>query len=243
MAHPEFPTTAHPEPPTTADLDPLAARPGAGAFSPVPGRLAGLTAFDPGRRGVKALAAVAAVVVLVAAFLAWRARPDTEPVPPPPPAAAVDTPAAPVTTPAAEVVVAVAGKVRKPGLVRLPPGSRVADAIAAAGGPTPGVDISLLNPARKVVDGELIAVGITPPPGVAAGPAPGGGAPAAGGLVNLNSATQADLETLPGVGPVLAKRILAHRDQKGGFRAVSDLRSVDGIGDSRYEQLKDLVTV
>ncbi|MDT5034129.1 MAG: competence protein ComEA [Actinoplanes sp.] len=201
----------------------------------------GLGAFDPGRRGVKALAAVAAVVVLIAGVLAWRARPQVDPVPPVPAAAAT-----PLGKPSAgpEVVIAVAGKVKRPGLVRLPAGSRVADALRAAGGADPGVDVALLNLARKVVDGELLLVGVSAPPGVAMAPAvPGvaGGAPH--GPVNLNTATLADLDTLPGVGPVLAQRIIAARDAQGGFRSVSDLRKVDGIGDSRYEQLKDLVTV
>jgi competence protein ComEA len=214
----------------------------AGAFDT--GRFA---AFDPGRRGVKALAAVAVLVVLIAAFLAWRARPRVEPVPPSVVAEGPllpHGPAAPAAAPstAAEVVVAVEGKVGKPGVVRLPAGARVADALAAAGGARAGVDVALLNLARKVVDGELILVGVTPPPGstVAAGPA----APAAaGGPVNLNTATLADLDTLPGVGPVLAQRIIDARTAQGGFRAVSDLRKVEGIGSARYEQLKDLVTV
>jgi competence protein ComEA len=141
--------------------------------------------------------------------------------------------------------VAVGGKVRKPGLVELPPGARVADALRAAGGASPGVDVAPLNLARKVADGELIMVGATLPPGAAptapAGPA-APGQPGAG-LVNLNTATVADLDTLPGVGPVLAQRILEARDARGGFRAVSDLREVSGIGTARYEQLKDLVTV
>ena len=211
---------------------------------------------------MKALAAVAVVVVLIAAVLAWRARPRVDPVAVPPvdarPAAAsgglaggadrADHPAAtPVPSAGPEVVVAVGGKVRKPGLVRLPPGSRVADALQAAGGADPGVDVALLNLARKVVDGELILVGVTPPPGmaVATGPAaaPAGGAGPAGGPVNLNTATLADLDTLPGVGPVLAQRILDAREAQGGFKAVSDLRKVDGIGDSRYGQIKDLVVV
>ncbi len=214
------------------------------------GGLTALGAFDPGRRGVKALAAVAAVVVLVAAVLAWRARPSVEPVAAvPEPVAAADVPgsAATSTGPPGEVVVAVAGKVRRPGLVRLPAGARVADALQAAGGANAGADPALLNLARKVVDGELILVGVTPPPGApaAAGPAagPAGAAPAPGAPVNLNTATLADLDTLPGVGPVLAQRILDHREQHGGFASVGDLRKVDGIGSSRYEQLKDLVTV
>ncbi|KAB1946614.1 ComEA family DNA-binding protein [Micromonospora sp. ALFpr18c] len=208
-------------------------------------RLSGPGAFDPGRRGVRALAVVAVVVVLGAAGWAWRSRPHAEPVAP---LAAEAVPAtsagAPEASNAGELVVAVAGKVRKPGLVRLPAGSRLADAVQAAGGALPGVDVALLNPARKVTDGELIVVGVTPPPvpGGAAAPAAGGAAPAAGPL-NLNTATLAQLDALPGVGPVLAQRILTHREQHGGFKAVGDLRQVDGIGDARYEQLKDLVTV
>lgn len=210
--------------------------------------LPGPGAFDPQRRGVRALAAVAALVVLGAGLWAWRSRPQVEPVAAP---ATSTTPSAvdgAVPTPATdptELVVAVAGRVRRPGLVRLPAGARVADAIAAAGGAQPGVDVALLNPARKVSDGELILVGVTPPPEAAApaGAAPAPGVPAVGGKINLNTATAAQLETLPGVGPVLAQRIIAHRDRQGGFRSVSDLRQVSGIGDSRYEQLKDLVTV
>ncbi|SCL41971.1 competence protein ComEA [Micromonospora pallida] len=214
--------------------------------------LTGPGVFDPGRRGVRALAAVAAVVVLGAGFWAWRSRPQVEPVPAPSASAALPADAAPAPpsgSGAAELVVAVAGRVRRPGLVRLPAGARVADAIEAAGGAQPGVDVALLNLARRVTDGELILVGVTPPPGAgptAAGAAPGAGgpgAPAAGGKVNLNTATVAQLDTLPGVGPVLAQRIIDHRDRQGGFRSVGDLRQVEGIGDARYEQLKDLVTV
>ncbi|MEW2146507.1 ComEA family DNA-binding protein [Micromonospora vinacea] len=216
-----------------------------GLVLPPESRLPGPGAFDPGRRGVRALAVVAVVVVVGAAGWAWRARPQSEPVVP---MASETASAAPVGDPSvsgsAELVVAVAGKVRKPGLVRLPAGSRLADAVQAAGGALPGVDVALLNPARKVTDGELIVVGVTPPPvpGGAAGPAAGDAGPAVGPL-NLNTATLAQLDALPGVGPVLAQRILAHRDQHGGFRSVGDLRQVDGIGDARYEQLKDLVTV
>nr|WP_239168917.1 ComEA family DNA-binding protein [Actinoplanes deccanensis] len=216
-----------------------------GAFGA--GRRFGVRAFDPGRRGVRVLAVVAALVILVAAVLAWRARPRVDPVEAPPFEATVEAVvSAPGPSAAAEVVVAVGGKVREPGLVRLPSGARVADALDAAGGAEPGVDVALLNLARKVVDGELILVGVTPPPGavVAPGPAVSGPAAAAsGGPVNLNTATLSDLDGLPGVGPVLAQRILDARDAQGGFKAVSDLRKVDGIGDARFEQLKDLVTV
>jgi competence protein ComEA len=211
---------------------------GEGAFGD--GRRQWLHAFDPGRPGVRAMAAVAVVVVLVAGFLAWKSRPQVDEVVSEP---AATTPGpAPAGSAAAvgELVVAVGGKVREPGLVRLAAGARVADALEAAGGAQPGVDVAPLNLARKVVDGELIMVGASPPPG----PAAAGGTPgAAGGLINLNTATLGQLDTLPGVGPVLAQRILDARDAQGGFRAVTDLRKVDGIGESRYEQLKDLVTV
>jgi competence protein ComEA len=207
---------------------------------------------------VRALVAVAALVVVIAALIAWRSRPRVEPVGEP--LAGVSATAAPgggasvdqasgtaagVRPSAADVVVAVAGKVRRPGLVRLPPGSRVADAVEAAGGAGAGVDVAMLNPARKVVDGELIVVGVPPPSGAAtAAPATGPAAgPVPGTPVNLNTATLADLDSLPGVGPVLAQRILDARTAQGGFTAVSDLRKVDGIGDARYEQLKDLVVV
>ncbi|MFI7488730.1 helix-hairpin-helix domain-containing protein [Micromonospora echinaurantiaca] len=222
---------------------------GAGEDAPT-SRLPGPGVFDPGRRGVRVLALVAVLVVLGAGFWAWRSRPRAEPVAP----LATAVPAGPlsssfadpVASPAGELVVAVAGKVRRPGLVRVPAGARVADAVEAAGGALPGVDVALLNPARKVTDGELILVGVPAPPNLAGAPAaPGAGEPgaAAGGRVNLNTATLAQLDSLPGVGPVLAQRILDHREQHGGFRSVGDLRQVDGIGDARYEQLKDLVTV
>jgi competence protein ComEA len=208
-----------------------------------PGRLlGGAGPFDPGRRGMKALAAVAAVVVLIAAFFAYRARPKVEPV------AAVSAPpvvdAAPATSAPSEIVVSVAGKVRKPGLVRLPAGARVADAVEAAGGTLPGTDLASVNLARRLTDGELVLIGVTPPPGsTGESPGAGPGVGEAGGKINLNSATLAELDSLPGVGPVLAQRILDHRTAKGGFKSVGDLRNVDGIGASRFEELKDLVTV
>ncbi len=130
------------------------------------------------------------------------------------------------------MIVAVAGRVLHPGLVRLPAGARVADALEAAGGPLPGTDLSTLNLARKVVDGELITVGVPTPTGTSGG-----------GLVNLNTATLEQLQTLPGVGPVLAQRIIDYREQLGGFGSVADLRQVTGIGDARYNELKSRVTV
>jgi len=101
-----------------------------------------------------------------------------------------------------------------------------------------GVDLTGVNLARKVTDGEMIAIGVTPPP------VPNGGGPAsAGGPVNLNTATAAELQTLPGIGEVLAQRIIDFRAAHGGFRAVGDLRQVEGIGDAKYQSLKDRVAV
>jgi len=200
-----------------------------------------LAAFDPGRRGIRALAVVAAVVVAVVAIVAWRSRPEAEPVAPVP---AVASAAAAVTPSPAGIVVAVAGRVQRPGLVRLPPGARVADAIEAAGGALPGTELAFVNLARKLIDGELLVIGASPPPGTpGTGPAPAQPGAPGGGPVNLNTATAAELDSLPGVGPVLAQRIVDYRTRHGGFRSVDELRKVDGVGDARFAQLKELVTV
>jgi competence protein ComEA len=193
--------------------------------------------WELGTPGLRALAAFAVLVAVLAGVLAWRARPQVQPVPPAV-SSSVSSSASASTATGGTLVVAVSGKVHRPGLVRLPAGSRVADAIDAAGGALPGTDLSLLNLARKVTDGELILVGIAPPPGsaVAAGAS-------AGGLVNLNTASLEQLQTLPGVGPVLAQRIVDYRDQHGGFKTVADLQKVSGIGDTRYNDLKNRVTV
>ncbi len=194
-------------------------------YEPQQKSLPGPSAFDPGRRGVKALAVAAVVVVVVVGFFAWRASPRSEPV--------VAVPVGSASVAESQLVVAVSGQVVRPGLVRLPAGSRVADAVQAAGGPLPGVDLSTLNLARKLVDGELIAVGVVS----------GQSAGAGDGKVNLNLATLAQLDTLPGVGPVLAQRIIDYRTKHGGFRSVNDLRQVDGIGEETFARLKELVVV
>ncbi|WP_412544291.1 ComEA family DNA-binding protein [Longispora sp. K20-0274] len=187
--------------------------------------------IDPGRRGVRALAAVVAVVAVGAAGVAFWNRPEPTPVAP-------VRAANPSPTVATSLVVAVTGKVRRPGLVRVVAGSRVADVVEAAGGALPDVDLGGLNLARKVTDGELIVVGAPAP---APGPAGVPGAPA--GKVNLNTASPAELDVLPGVGPVTAQRIIEYRTAHGPFADVSGLKHVEGIGDARFEQLKDLVTV
>ncbi|MFY0406201.1 helix-hairpin-helix domain-containing protein [Solicola sp. PLA-1-18] len=157
-------------------------------------------------------------------------------------------PASTGATASGQVVVDVTGKVRRPGIVTLPAGSRVADALEAAGGAPGGTDLSSVNLARVLADGEQVVVGL---PAVAAAPAPSGSptdgtagsgaAPA--GKVNLNTATLEQLDTLPGVGPVTAQAILDHRASIGRFTSVDELLEVRGIGDARMADLRDLVGV
>jgi competence protein ComEA len=180
---------------------------------------------------------VAVLACAVAGWSAWRARPRPETVEAVQVSAGLPVSGSP--SPAAVVVVAVAGAVRRPGLVRLPSGARVADAVAAAGGVRPGTDLGTLNLARRLVDGELVTVGGVAP---AAG-SPPGTAGAHGALVDLNTATVGELDSLPGVGPVLAQRIVDHRTQHGPFATVDQLREVDGIGESRFAELRNRVTV
>ncbi|CAI9404612.1 ComEA family DNA-binding protein [Nocardioides sp. T2.26MG-1] len=142
----------------------------------------------------------------------------------------------------ASVTVDVAGRVRRPGIVVLDDGARVVDALEAAGGARPRTDLTGLNLARVLVDGEQIVVGQPPPSGVVAAAVPTPGAPG-GPLVNLNTATQAELEALPQVGPVTAQAIMTWRDEHGGFTAVDELLEVDGIGDATLAQLAPYVTV
>ncbi|MET7973013.1 ComEA family DNA-binding protein [Streptomyces mirabilis] len=147
------------------------------------------------------------------------------------------------------IVVDVSGKVRSPGLQRLPAGSRVEDALRAAGGVRPGANTEGLNRARLLVDGEQVLVGV---PVAVTGPVMGGGSSATGiggsasgaapsAPVSLNTATVDQLDTLPGVGPVLAQHIIDYRSQHGGFRSVDELREVNGIGDRRFSDLQKLV--
>ncbi|MEU5222721.1 ComEA family DNA-binding protein [Streptomyces toyocaensis] len=145
-------------------------------------------------------------------------------------------------TAAPRIVVDVSGKVREPGIHRLPAGSRVEDALRAAGGVRPGTRTDTLNRARFLVDGEQVVVG-GPAPAAAA---PGGGTGTAAGAgptapVSLNTATLDQLDALPGVGPVLAQHIVDHRTRNGGFRSVDELREVNGIGDRRFADLRNLV--
>ncbi|WP_131741240.1 ComEA family DNA-binding protein [Actinomadura roseirufa] len=216
------------------------------------------------RAGARVLVLVAAIAALAAGGYLWLARPRPDPPPGPltgslsgPALVAGSSPASgPPTTgggataggvgTGGTVVVHVLGKVRHPGVITLPPGSRISEAIKAAGGVRPGAATGTLNLARKVVDGEQIPVGIRPPPPEpgTSPPAPGvpAGAPA-GTPVDLNAATAAQLDQLPGVGPVLAQRIVDYRTQHGPFRSVDQLQEVDGIGARRFSELRPMVRV
>lgn len=136
------------------------------------------------------------------------------------------------------IVVDVAGAVRRPGLYRLREGTRVADAVARAGGPTAKADLTAINLAAPLVDGQQVLV-----PGKPAGATPAGtaGAPGAGVKVSLSSATLEQLDALPGIGPVTAQKILDYRATHP-LQSADDLDAVPGIGPARVEQLRDLVT-
>jgi competence protein ComEA len=217
---------------------------------------------DPGRSGVIALGAVGLVAVLVTIFtLAHDDGPRvvSANLPPVQPVSVTGAPAT-GPAPAAETqpVVSVVGLVHRPGLVTVAPGARIADALEAAGGALEGADLTGLNMARRVADGEQIVVGIASAPGAppvmgsSVSPPPGGGpassAPAAPGAtpaapVDLNAATVEQLDALPGVGPVTAAAIVGWRTANGRFANVDQLGEVDGIGPARLEKLRELVHV
>jgi competence protein ComEA len=202
----------------------------------------------PSRRAVVAAAVVALGVVLLVAGFAWHDRPRVTAIPVPRAATAASdggasSGAVAHTGRGATVVVAVTGKVVHPGMFTLPAGARVADAVQAAGGLLPEADPGSVNLARRLNDGEQVAVGAAVPAGAPGPPGGPAGSATPGGMVNLNTATVEQLDTLPGVGPVLAQRIVDYRTQHGGFRSVDDLRQVDGVGDARFKQLKPRVTV
>ncbi|MEU7178574.1 MULTISPECIES: ComEA family DNA-binding protein [Streptomyces] len=158
------------------------------------------------------------------------------------------------------LVVDVTGKVRHPGIHRLPPGSRVTDALQAAGGALPGANTAGLNQARLLADGEQIVVGTgaagsgqvagaggagasggAAGPGAGAGNGPPGAVGLPAGPVSLNTATEQQLDALPGVGPVMARHIIEFRTRHGGFTSVDQLRQVKGIGERRFADLRPLV--
>lgn len=140
---------------------------------------------------------------------------------------------------AAPLFVHVSGAVASPGLVELPAGSRVADAIDAAGGLAEGADGSSVNLARPLADGEQVSVGLQ----ALQAALPEGAPPAAPGKVSINSATAEQLQELPGIGPATAEKIVADRKANGPFASPEDLTRVSGIGQKKYEALADLITL
>ncbi len=173
---------------------------------------------------------VAAVGLVVAALAAsiWYGGSAQDPAP-----LVFDVPSA---AGGSSITVHVAGEVVAPGLVEIAPGSRVADAVAAAGGSTRDADLARVNLAAELRDGEQIVI-----PGPTANPA--AGAVGADGTVRINAASVGELEQLPGVGPVLAGRIATYRDEHGAFAAVEDLLDVPGIGEGKLETLRDAVAL
>lgn len=238
---------------------------------PVRDRLAAVRARFPAfeRRHVLVVAVILTMAVVAAGFFLLRARdhavepvgggpatglPEVRSAAPPAPSSPTSNPGSPATTgaPVATIQVHVLGEVRRPGVVQLPAGSRVADAVAAAGGLTARAVTGRLNLAQVLADGQQVFLsGRADPPSEVVGPGAGqgtGASPPAGSSgssakVNLNTATAAELEQLPGVGPVTARAIIAWRDQHGPFSSVNQLQQVEGIGAKTFAKLAPLVTV
>ncbi len=189
-----------------------------------------------------------AALAIVGLTLAKRVRPAPIVIVPP----ELTPTAAPTPTPG-PIQVFVNGQVAAPAVYTLPPQSRVADAIAAANGFTDEADTAVVNLALSLNDGAQVYVPATgdnaPPPPVvvsqpAAGNQPTAAAPAdTGGLININTATLEELDALPGIGPSTAQKILDHRDENGRFNAIEDIMNVSGIGEAKFDQIKELITV
>jgi competence protein ComEA len=210
---------------------------------PPDGARARLRALLAGAGRQRAAVAVLALTAVLAAGAVWALAVPRPGAPADAPGAAAQTLPRALQGEAAvgRVAVHVAGRVRRPDLVRLAAGSRVLDAVRAAGGTTAGADLDAVNLARKLVDGEQVRI---PARGQAAAAAPPAGVPAGqpAGTLDPNTATAEQLDTLPGVGEVTAGRIVAYRTAHP-FTSVDELLEVPGIGQRRFEQLKDLVTV
>ena len=212
----------------------------------VPGRA---PRWDPGRGGVRSLWVAGLVAALLLVGWTWLDRPRVEPAPAAPAGATRSSVEPDASTPpvgeagetSEAVVVSVVGLVVRPGLVTLPSGARVADAVQAAGGLLPGTDPAAVNLAALVTDGAQISVGVPGRRGRIRRRGRGSGAGT--GLVDLNSATAAELDSLPGIGPVLAQRIVDHRTRNGPFRTVDELDDVPGIGPAIAAELAELVAV
>ena len=186
------------------------------------------------RRLLLAAAGSLALILLLGRFVLGAGTTTTAaPLPPPPAMAGV------TGLPSSRVVVDVVGAVRRPGLYRLAHGSRIADAVTRAGGATSKADLAQVNLAAPLADGEQVVVPKRLLGGAAGASATSPGA--SGGPVQLSTATLEQLDSLPGVGPVTAQKILDYRQKHGAFRSVDELDAVPGIGPKRLDQLHDLV--
>ena len=208
---------------------------------------AGLGGLSP--VALKGVVIAAVVVVAIGVWRFWPTAPAPEIACDDDPAAAGEAADSAEATASAEIVVHVAGAVMHPGVYRLPLGSRVTDAMAAAGGALGSAATDAVNLARLLVDGEQVylptqeEVASGSVGGPESGASGGGGSSASsGGLVNINSASASELDTLPGVGPSTAQKIVDDREANGPFGKPEDLMRVPGIGESKYNALKDLVT-
>lgn len=244
----------------------------AGATRPVPtasdssvGSEQGLSERPRLRRAHLVLVAILLVLaLLVAIVVVVRRAPAPEPLPEPSPSLAtsptaldpgVTSPGAtagsepgaaatPSVSAAGRIIVHVDGKVREPGVVTLPAGSRVVDAIEASGGAKAGADLGTVNLARPLQDGEQVLVDTGQTPAAVGGDVMGtrGASPSAA-PIDLNAATLPELEQLPGIGPALGQRILDYRAEHGGFTSVDELHEVSGIGEQRFAELRDRAVV
>jgi competence protein ComEA len=191
--------------------------------------------ITPPAQAVNPILKIVIVAVVATAGLVWLNRPAPVAVP------EVASPGIPITTSSGnpvtthgldQIVVDIKGDVQTPGLVTLPAGARVADAIAAAGGVTPNADVTGINLAERLSDGQMIFIGNAQSMQLSSDP-----------RINLNLATESDLDSLPGVGPVMAGRIIAWRESNQRFHSIEELQEVPGIGPKVFANLKPLVRI
>jgi competence protein ComEA len=171
-------------------------------------------------------------LLVLAGVVMYMRRPTPQPI------EIVEPSPSPIPTPV-QIAVYITGAVVNPGVHYLPEGSRIEEALQAAGGPTAEADLNRINLARRVHDEEQIYV---PQVGEENPLAPSGG-PSGGSLININTATPAEMETLPGIGPTLAQRIVDYREAHGPFVAIEDVMNVQGIGEGLFSEIRDLITV
>jgi competence protein ComEA len=191
--------------------------------------------ITPPLQAINPILKIVIVVVLATAGLVWLNRPAPVAVP------EVASPGIPIVASSGntvssqgldQIVVDIKGDVLMPGLVTLPAGARVADAIAAAGGVTPSADVTGINLAERLSDGQMIFIGNAQSMQLSSD-----------SRINLNLATEADLDSLPGVGPVMAGRIIAWRESNQRFHSIEELQEVPGIGPKVFANLKPLVRI